>query len=193
MIRISHVLTSVVLICAATGIYFPVFAQKGVPPTSVIVAGHAMASDHDIIDNLMQSPDHTIFLGLLRSAGMVDALQGHGPFTVFAPINAAFAALPAGQLDSLRRSENKAGLIALLSAHILPGNFSSARLRYLLRGTKGQVEVDTVSEGKLTVLLNGPSNLLVRDTKGNAADIVIYDVKQSNGVMFVTDRVLQPG
>ena len=171
----------------------PAAAQKGVPPTTVIVAGHAMASDHDIIDNLAQSPDHSVFLGLLRSAGMVEPLQGHGPFTVFAPVNAAYAALPSGMLDTLRRPENKANLVTFLSEQILPGNFSSARLRYMLRGGKGQVELDTVSDGKLTVTLNGPSNLVARDPKGNSADIVIYDVKQSNGVVFVTDRVLQPG
>ena len=193
MIRIIHPLTSAGLLWMAIGASSPAFAQRGVPPTSITVAGHAMASDHDIIDNLAQSPEHTVFLGLLRSAGMAEALQGHGPFTVFAPVNMAFASLPAGLVDGLRRPENKAALVALLSQHILPGNFSSARLRYLLRGTKGQVDVDTISDGKLTVMLNGPSNLVVRDAKGGTADIVIYDVKQSNGVMFVTDRVLQAG
>ena len=171
----------------------PALAQKGVPPTTVLVDGHAMASDHDIVDNLSQAPDHTVFLGLLRSAGMLDGLQAHGPFTVFAPTNEAFAALPAGALDALRRPENKANLVALLSQHILPGTFSTARLRYLLRAGKGQVDLDTVGEGKLTVTLNGPSNLVVKDQKGTLADIVIYDVKQANGVVFVTDRVLQPG
>lgn len=193
MTRMTYVFTSSVLVWLAALPSVPASAQKGIPPTSVTVAGYAMASDHNIIDNLTQSPEHTVFLGLLHSAGMTGALQEHGPFTVFAPVNAAFAGLPPGLLDTLRRPENKAGLIAFLSAHILPGNFSSARLRYMLRSTKGQIDVDTVSDGKLTVLLNGPSNLMVRDSKGNAADIVVYDVKQSNGVVFVTDRVLQPG
>ena len=171
----------------------PALAQKGVPPTSVIVGGRAMVSDHDITDNLAQSPDHTVFLALLRAAGMVDALQGHGPFTVFAPTNAAFAALPAGMLDMMRRPENKSALVALLSEQILPGNFSSARLHYMLRSSKGQVDLDTVSDSRLTVTTNGPSNLVLRDPKGNVADIVVYDAKQSNGVVFVTDRVMQPG
>ncbi len=168
-------------------------AQKGVPPTAVTVAGHPMVSDHDIVDNLSQSPEHTVFLGLLRIAGMVDALQAHGPFTVFAPTDAAFAALPPGTIDSLRQPENKVALVALLSEQILPGNFSSARLHYLLRASKGQVEVETVSDSKLTFLTNGPTNVLIRDPKGNTADIVIYDAKQANGVVFITDRVLQPG
>ena len=192
MIRMTHLPTGLILASLLALASIPALAQKGVPPTSVTVAGHAMASDHDIIDNLAQSPEHTVFLGLLRNAGMAEPLQAHGPFTVFAPIDAAFATLPPGLLDTLRRPENKASLIAFLSQHILPGNFSSARLHYLVR-SKGQVELDTVSDGKLVVMLNGPSNLAVRDPKGDMADIVVYDVKQSNGVMFVTDRALQPG
>ncbi len=152
-----------------------------------------MASDRDIIDNLSQSPECTVFLGLLRLAGMTEALQGHGPFTVFVPTNAAFAALPTGMVDNLRRPENKAALIALLSEQILPGNFSLARLRYILRTGKGQVDIDTVNDSKISVSINGPANLTVRGSKGDTADIVVYDVKQSNGVVFVTDRVLQPG
>ena len=171
----------------------PAMAQKGVPATSVLVGGHAMVSDHDIMDNLSGSADHTDFVSLLRSAGMADALQAHGPFTVFAPTNAAFAALPPGTMDSLRRPENRSSLLALLSMQILPGNFSSARLHYLLRAGKGQAELDTVSDGKLTLTTNGPSNLVLRDPKGNLADVLIYDAKQSNGVVFVTDRLLQPG
>ena len=152
-----------------------------------------MPSDQDIFDNLVGSAEHTVFVNLLRSAGMVEALQGHGPFTVFAPTNAAFAALPTGTLESLRRPENKVELVALLSAQILPGNYSSARLRFLMRGGKGQAELDTVSDGKMIVTTNGPANLMLKDAKGNSVDIMIYDAKQSNGVVFVTDRVLQPG
>ncbi len=171
----------------------PALAQKGVPPTSVMVGGRPMASDHDIMDNLAQSPEHTVFLSLLRSAGMGDALQGHGPFTVFAPTNVAFAALPPGMLDGLRRPESKAALVTLLSEHILPGNFSLARLHYILRASKGQADIDTVNDSKVTIAANGPANLTVRGAKGDPADIVVYDAKQSNGVLFVTDRVLLPG
>ncbi len=193
MNRLLHFPLGVALAAMGCLACTPVLAQKGIPPTSVMVGGRAMASDHDLIDNLSQSPEHTVFLGLLRSAGMADALQGHGPFTVFAPINAAFAALPQGTVDTLRKPENKAALVALLSEHILPGNFSSARLHYILRASKGQMDLDTVSDGKLTVTTNGPSNIVLRDPKGNVADIMIYDAKQANGVLFVTDRVLQPG
>ena len=159
----------------------------------VMVGGQPMISDHDLMDNLSQSADHTTLLGLLRDAGMTDALRGHGPFTLFAPTNEAFAALSSGELDTLRRPENKSSLIALLSMNILPGDFSSARLRYLLRAGKGNAELATVSDGKLALLNNGPQNLVLRDPKGDLASIILYDAKAANGVMFVTDRVLQPG
>ena len=171
----------------------PAMAQKGVPPSSVIVGGQPMVSDHDIMDNLSHSADHTTFFGLLQLAGMADPLRGHGPFTVFAPTNAAFAALPPGMLDALRRPDNKNTLAALLSLQIVSGNYSSARLHYLLRSGKGQAELDTVGEGKLTMLTNGPTNMVVRDPKGDLASITLYDAKQANGVLFVTDRVLLPG
>ena len=170
----------------------PAFAQKGVAPTSVVVGGHPMVSDHDLMDNLSQSADHTVFVGLLRSAGMGDALQGHGPFTVFAPTDAAFAALPAGLLETLRRPENKARLTALLAMQIVLGNYSTARLQFLMRSGKGQTELDTISNGKLTVATNGPSNLVVHDAKGGTSAITLYDAKSANGVIFVTDRVLLP-
>ncbi|WP_158746407.1 fasciclin domain-containing protein [Acidisphaera sp. L21] len=177
----------------ALGHAAPALAQKGVPPTSVIVGGAAMVSDHDIMDNLSHSTDHTTLLGLLQLAGMTEALRSHGPFTLFAPTNAAFAALPGGMLDSLRKPENKNTLVALLSMQILEGNYSSARLHYLLRYGKGTTQLDTVSEAKLTLTTNGPPNLILKDPRGGTADIILYDAKQANGVVFVIDRVLQPG
>ena len=195
MIRTKHRDCHAVILGLALALApsLPVLAQKGVPATSVIVGGQPMVSDRDIMDNLSRSADHTVFLGLLQLAGMSEALRGHGPFTVMAPTNAAFAALPAGMLDSLRRPENRNNLVALLSTQILSGIFSSNRLHYLLRSMKGQVELDTVGEGKLTVITNGPTNLAVRDARGGVASILLYDVKQANGVLFVTDRVLAPG
>jgi uncharacterized surface protein with fasciclin (FAS1) repeats len=168
-------------------------AQKGVLPTSVIVGGQPMVSDHDLMDNLSHSADHTTFVELLQLAGMTDALRSHGPFTVFAPNNAAFANMPAGVLDSLRRPENKAKLVALLSMEIIEGNYSTARLHLLLRTGKGQADLDTVGEGKLKLFTNGPQNLAIRGPKGDVAAIILYDVKQANGVLYVTDRVLEPG
>ncbi len=171
----------------------PALAQKGVAPTTVIVGGHPMASDRDIMENLQQSSDHTVLVGLLRQAGLAEALAAHGPFTLFAPTNAAFAALPTGMLERLSKPENKAALVALLSTQIVPGNFSAARLHLLLRSGKGQAQLDTADNGTLTVLANGPINLMVRDARDGVANVTVYDAKQANGVVFVTDRVLQPG
>ncbi len=166
--------------------------QKGVPPTTVIVGGHPMASDRDILENLSQSADHTEFVSLLRMAGLAEALAGHGPFTLFAPTNAAFAALPPGLLDSLRQPQNRAALAALLEMQVVPGNYSAARLRLLLRTGKGQTELDTANDGHLSVLANGPLNLMLKDPRGDTANVILYDAKQANGVVFVTDRVMQP-
>ena len=171
----------------------PAWAQKGVPPTSVTVGGVAMASDRELMDNLPGSSEHTVFVGLIRTAGLAETLRGRGPFTVFAPTDAAFAALPAGTVEALQKPENKARLLALLSNLVLPGNYSIARLQYLLRQYKGQLDLDTVGNGKLGVTTNGPGNIVLKDPKGGVARILVYDVKQANGVMYVIDRVLMPG
>ena len=110
---------------------------------------------------------------------------------MFAPTDAAFAALPPGLLDSLRKPENKTALVALLSMQIVLGNYSSARLHLLMRTGKGQTALDRVKEGSLTVVANGPLNLMVRYPKGDTANVILYDAKQANGVVFVTDRVMQ--
>ena len=188
MTRTALVLLAVLLATLAT----PALAQKGVAATAVIVGGHPMMSDRDIMENLSQSADHTVLVSLLKQAGLAEGLAGHGPFTLFAPTNAAFAALPPGLLDSLSEPEHKASLVALLSMQIVPGNYSSARLHLLLRTGKGQTALDTASEGSLIVVANGPLNLMVRDPKGDTANVILYDAKQANGVVFVTDRVMQP-
>jgi uncharacterized surface protein with fasciclin (FAS1) repeats len=174
----------------ATG---PVLAQKGVAPTTVIVGGAPMVSDRDIMENLGRSANHEVFVGLLRAAGLADTLQQRNVFTVFAPTDAAFAALPPGQLESLKKPENKAALLKLLQAHVVSGDYSSARLRFMMRSGKGQAELDDIAQGKLMVGTNGPSNIVLRDAKGTMTDIILYDAKQANGVVFVIDRVLQPG
>ena len=182
------VLVATLVICGQ-----PASAQKGVPPTTVIVGAHAMESDRDIVENLSQSNDNHVFMDLLQASGMLEALRQKGPFTVFAPTDEAFAALPEGFVETLHRQENRQKLVALLSAHIVPDIYSSARLRFALRVGKGQAELETLSGGKLVIGTNGPSNLVLRNATGISADITIYDVKQVNGVVFVIDRVVQPG
>lgn len=171
----------------------PALAQKGMAPTTVTLGGAPMVSDRDIIENLSRSAKHQVFVGLLQTAGMADMLRQRGPFTVFAPTDTAFAALPAGKLDMLRQPDHKDALVKLLQAHIVPGDYSTARLRFIMRTNKNQAALDDSADGKLTVVLNGPANLAVRDAKGGMADITLYDVKQANGVVFVIDRVLAPG
>jgi uncharacterized surface protein with fasciclin (FAS1) repeats len=171
----------------------PAMAQKGVSPSTIIVGGAPMVSDRDIMENLTRSSVHQTFVGLLQLSGLAESLRQHGPFTVFAPTDAAFAAMPPADLAALRRPDDKAALIQLLQSHIVPGDYSSARLRSMMRSNKGQAELDDLAEGKLTVTTNGPSNLVIRDARGAMTDIILYDVKQSNGVVFVTDRVLAPG
>ncbi len=169
----------------------PASAQKGFPTTTVIVGGQPMASDRELPENLAASADHRVLLGLLRSSGLLEQLHGRGPFTLFAPTDAAFAALPLGELDRLRAPDNKAALRDVLALHIVPGNFSSKRMLLLLRGVKS-VELETLGGAELTLGTNGPRNLTLRDPSGDMAGIVLYDVKQANGVLFVIDRVLQP-
>jgi uncharacterized surface protein with fasciclin (FAS1) repeats len=152
-----------------------------------------MVSDRDIMENLSRSADHKVFVSLLHEAGLADALRQRASFTIFAPTDAAFASLPPGQLDTLKKPEDKAALVRLLQAHIVPGDYSSARLRFLMRSGKGQAELEDMAQGKLTVTTNGPSNIVLRDSEGTMADIILYDARQSNGVVFVIDRVLQPG
>jgi uncharacterized surface protein with fasciclin (FAS1) repeats len=167
-------------------------AQKGFPATTVIVGGHPMASDRDLLDNLALSADHHVLLDLLDTAGMLERLRGRGPFTLFAPTDAAFAALPRGELDRLRQPESRTALRELLALHIVPSNYSSKRLTLALRSNKGGGELETLDGVKLVLSTNGPSNMTLRDPKGGIADIVLYDAKQANGVLFVIDRVLHP-
>lgn len=177
----------------AVGWSAPATAQKGVPPTAVTVGGYAMISDRTMMENLSQSAESHTFVDLLRLAGMSDMLRQNGPLTVFVPSEGAFDALPTGMLDMLRKSENKAKLVALLSNHIVPGVYSSARLHLMLRTGKGASELDTINDGKLQIGANGPNNVVLRNSTGIVANIKIYDVKQSNGVAFVIDRVVLPG
>ncbi len=181
------------LLLLALAMTTPAWAQKGVAPTTVIVGGSPMVSDKDLLDDLPNSAEHTVYLTLLHASGLADMLRGRGPFTVFAPTDAAFAALPPGTVEMLQRPENKARLVTLLSDLILPGNFSLARFQYILRSYKGQVDLDTINNAKLTVSTNGPGNIILKDAKGQVARILVYDVKQANGVMYVIDRVLMPG
>ena len=176
-------------ILAATMIVFgmPAFAEQ-----TVRVGGQAMFPSKTIVANAVNSADHTPLVAAVKAAGLVDTLSSPGPFTVFAPVNAAFAALPAGTVDTLLKPENKGTLTKVLTYHVVAGNFSSKQLRSMIQAGNGTATLKTVAGGTLHLMMNGSTNITVRDDKGGVADITISDVNQSNGVIHVIDRVLMP-
>ncbi len=160
--------------------------------SDVIVGGKAMLPTKDIVDNAVNSADHTTLVAAVKAAGLVETLKGKGPFTVFAPINGAFAALPAGTVDTLLKPENKAQLTKVLTYHVVPGKLTFVDLKKDIEEGKGSFTLKTVAGGTLTAQLNGPNNILIKDEKGGIANINVYDVIQSNGVIHSIDKVLLP-
>ena len=158
----------------------------------VMVGGEAMYPTKTIVANAVNSKDHTTLVAAVKAADLVDTLSGAGPFTVFAPTNAAFAALPAGTVDTLLKPENKGTLGSVLTYHVVPGRLDSAALKDRVRAGGGKAELTTAAGGRLTVAMNGPRNLVVMDASGNTAEVSTYDVYQSNGVIHVVDHVLLP-
>jgi uncharacterized surface protein with fasciclin (FAS1) repeats len=158
----------------------------------VMVGGQAMSPRKDIITNALNSADHTTLVTAVKAAGLVPTLQGKGPFTVFAPTNEAFAALPAGTVDNLLKPENKAMLTNVLTYHVVAGNYDLDALTKAIKQGNGTASLTTVQGGMLWFMMNGRTNIVVKDEQGNVADISITDVKQSNGVIHVIDRVLMP-
>ena len=158
----------------------------------VMVGGSAMFPQKNIVQNAVNSKDHTTLVAAVKAAGLVDTLQGKGPFTVFAPVNAAFAALPAGTVETLLKPENKATLTKVLTYHVVPGRLTASDLDRLIKQGNGAAVLTTASGGKLWVMKNGDRNISIKDEAGATADISIYDVMQSNGVIHSVDRVLMP-
>lgn len=159
---------------------------------SVMVGGQSMMPSKDIIDNAVNSKDHTTLVTAVKAAGLVDTLKGKGPFTVFAPVNSAFTALPAGTVDNLLKPENKATLTKILTYHVVPRKLDMMELTKRIKAGGGKTKLTTVAGGKLWVMMNGPYNIVIKDEKGDVADITTYDVYQSNGVIQVIDKVLMP-
>jgi uncharacterized surface protein with fasciclin (FAS1) repeats len=158
----------------------------------VMVGGSPMLPSRDIVQNAVTSNTHTTLVAAVKAAGLIDTLQSRGPFTVFAPVNAAFDALPAGTVDTLLKPENKAKLTKVLTYHVVPGRLTSADLEKLIRKGNGTATLTTVSGGSLRLMKNGDRNITVQDETGAVADITVYDVLQSNGVIYSIDRVLLP-
>lgn len=158
----------------------------------VMVGGQSMLPSKDIIDNAVNSADHTTLVAAVKAAGLVDTLKGKGPFTVFAPTNAAFNKLPAGTVDTLVKPESKATLTKILTYHVVPGKYDFMALSAAIKKQNGTAELTTASGGKLRFMMNGMHNIAVMDEKGQTANISTYDVYQSNGVINVIDTVLMP-
>ena len=156
-----------------------------------MVGGAAMYPTKDIIDNAVNSKDHTTLVAAVKAAGLVDTLKGAGPFTVFAPTNAAFAALPAGTVDTLLKPENKPTLTKVLTYHVVAGKMDAATLSKAIMAGGGKATLKTVSGGALTAVSSG-GKVTVMDESGGTANVTIGDVFQSNGVIHVVDRVLLP-
>jgi uncharacterized surface protein with fasciclin (FAS1) repeats len=164
----------------------------GAAPATKMVGGAAMYPTRDIIDNAVNSKDHTTLVAAVKAAGLVDTLKTPGPFTVFAPTNMAFGALPAGTVDTLLKPENKATLTQVLTYHVVPGRMDATALSEQIRAGGGKAMLKTVSGGMLTATMRG-NDVVIMDTKGNMAVVTTADVYQSNGVIHVVDKVLLPG
>ena len=166
------------------------YAQKAKEKT-VTVGGAPMYPSKNIVDNAVNSKDHTTLVAAVKAAGLVETLSGAGPFTVFAPTNAAFDALPKGTVESLLKPENKKTLTSILTYHVIAGNVSAKDLWDWTKKNNGKYKAKTVQGEELTFWTKG-KDMYVTDSKGNSAKITIADVNQSNGVIHVINKVLMP-
>ena len=175
--------TTVTLVLGALG----VTAMAADP----MVGGAPMYANKNIIQNAVNSKDHTTLVAAVKAAGLVETLEGPGPFTVFAPTNEAFAALPPGTVDTLLKPENKGQLTKILTYHVVPGKVDKLELDRLVKSGGGKATLKTAEGDSLTAAESG-NNFTVSDQKGNTARVTIPDVYQSNGVIMVIDKVLMP-
>ena len=158
---------------------------------TVLVGGAAMYPSKNIIENAVNSEDHTTLVAAVKAAGLVETLSGTGPFTVFAPVNKAFEMLPKGTVETLLKSENKATLSGILTYHVVSGRLDSKELMDMIKAGNGTATLTTVAGGKLWVMKKG-DKLMVKDEKGGVSLITIKDVFQNNGIIHVIDKVMMP-
>jgi uncharacterized surface protein with fasciclin (FAS1) repeats len=183
-------MTAAAILALAAGAAAPVSAAMS--EKTVNVGGAPMYPSKNIIQNAVNSKDHTTLVAAVKAAGLVDTLEGPGPFTVFAPTNEAFAKLPAGTVDNLLKPENKATLTKVLTYHVVPGRMTAVNLMKAVKDGEGEAKLKTVEGDWLIVKQAGPGKLTVTDAKGDVAMVTIPDVLQSNGVIHVIDTVLLP-
>ncbi len=179
-----HILRAALFVSGIAVTAMPAMAQ-------VTVGGAPMYANKDIIDNAVNSKDHTTLVAAVKAAGLVDTLKGPGPFTVFAPTNEAFAALPKGTVDTLLKPENKAMLTKVLTYHVVPGRITAADLKKMIDDGHGKATLKTVEGETLTATETG-NTIYITDAKGGKAKVTIKDVLQSNGDIMVVDKVLLP-
>ena len=157
-----------------------------------MVGGSEMSAKKNIVQNASASQDLSTLVAAVKAAGLVDALQAKGPFTVFAPTNSAFNLLPAGTVDTLLKPENKPALTKVLTYHVVSGKYDYASITSAIKKGHGKATLTTLSGGKLTAMMNGKINVVLKDEKGGTSTISTYDVQQSNGIVHVINNVLLP-
>jgi uncharacterized surface protein with fasciclin (FAS1) repeats len=176
-----------------TAIVGPVLAQdKMSGEKTVMVGGAPMFPSKNIVENAVNSKDHTTLVAAVKAAGLVDTLASPGPFTVFAPVNAAFTKLPAGTVDTLLKPENKGTLTTVLTYHVVPGRLTAVNLMKAVKDGNGEAKFKTVAGGEIVVKSPSAGKLTITDAKGGTSTVTINDVLQSNGVIHVIDTVLLP-
>lgn len=169
-----------------------VVASVSAQEKTVNVGGAPMYPSKNIIQNAVNSKDHTTLVAAVKAAGLVDALQGDGPFTVFAPTNDAFGMLPAGTVDNLLKPESKAALQNVLKYHVVSGKWGAADIKKMIMESKGKATLTSLSGGKLYASLDDAGNVWVWDENGGRAKVTVANVFQKNGVIHVVDHVLLP-
>src|SRR5215203_301674 len=186
---------SVFAVMLVAAVSMPLAAQMmggGTSNNNPTVGGAPMYKTKNIVENAMNSADHTTLVAAVKAAGLVETLQGKGPFTVFAPTNAAFDKLPAGTVETLVKPENKQTLTGILTYHVVPGRLSAADIMAEVKKGGGKAMVKTAQGGMLTVMDAGGGKLSITDAKGGKSMVTIADVNQKNGVIHVVDTVLMP-
>jgi uncharacterized surface protein with fasciclin (FAS1) repeats len=187
----KNLMRSVVVLAAFSCVPATAFAESHAETGNPMVGGAAMLETKNIVENAVNSADHTTLVAAVKAAGLVDALMGAGPFTVFAPTNAAFAKLPAGTVETLLKPENKAMLTKILTAHVVAGDLDAKTIKANV-GRDGFYHMETLSGDALSAKVTNSGKVFVFDESGNATAITISDVNQSNGVIHVVEDVLLP-
>ena len=178
---------------AALALALGAMAQPGhAEDKNPMVGGAAMYANKNIVQNAMNSKDHTTLVAAVKAAGLVETLQGPGPYTVFAPTNAAFDALPAGTVDGLLEPDSKDQLTGVLTYHVVEGSLDAAALTQQIEAGNGEARLTTVAGGELVAKANPAGGVTITDAQGNTANVTTADLRSSNGVIHVVDKVLMP-